>query len=215
MYGTNQCERIVVPDYMVIVSAISMRSLNLENILILTGGVNYKKWRRDINLLLTLNEFDIAIDSPRPVISDQSTKAERSNFERWTRANKVALSILEAGMTDTIKGGIKKPELAVDYLVAIEKKFKESEKAEVSQYMSLLTTYKIEGTGSIRDHIMKMTDVAEKLNSMDVNIGEKQLVFMILQALPTKYGQLKVSYSKSKRKARRLKKQTMCNLEEC
>ena len=158
-------------------------------------GGNYKKWRRDINLLLTLNEFDIAIDIPRPVITDQSTRAEKSDSERWIRANKVALSILEAGMTDTIRGGIKKPELAMDYLAAIEKKFKESEKAEVSQYMSLLTTYKIESTGSIRDHIMKMTDAAEKLNSMEVNIGEKQLVFMILQALPTKYGQLKVFYN--------------------
>ncbi|XP_050153837.1 uncharacterized protein LOC126628259 isoform X3 [Malus sylvestris] len=111
------------------VSAISMRSLTLANIPILTSGGNYKKWRRDINLLLTLNEFDIAIDSPRLVISDQSSRVERSDFERWTRANKVALSILEAGMTDTIRGGIKKPELVVDYLAAIEKKFKESEKA--------------------------------------------------------------------------------------
>ncbi|TQE08812.1 hypothetical protein C1H46_005583 [Malus baccata] len=61
--------------------------------------------------------------------------------------------------------------------------------------MSILTTYKIEGNASIRDHIMKMSDAAEKLNSMEVNIGEKQLVFMILQALPAKYSQLKVSYN--------------------
>lgn len=172
-----------------------MKTLNLANIPILTGGGNYKKWRMDINLLLTLNEFDITIDNPKPVINDQSTKAEKKDFERWTRANKMALSILESGMTDTIRGGIKKHDLAVDYLNAIEKKFKEFEKAEVSQYMSLLTTYKIEGTGSIRDHIMKMTDAVEKLNSMDVNIGEKQPVFMILQELPNKYIQLKVSYN--------------------
>ena len=152
-----------------------MKTLNLANIPILTGGSNYKKWRRDINLLLTLNEFDKAIDNPKPLVNDQSTRAKKSDHERWTRANKVALSIIESGMTDTIRGGIKKLELAVDYLKAIEKKFKESEKAEVSQYMSLLTTYKIEGTGSIRDHIMKMTDAAEKLNSMDVNIGDKKL----------------------------------------
>lgn len=42
---------------------------------------------------------------------------------------------------------------------------------------------------------MKMTDAAEKQNSVDVNIGEKQLVFMILQALPSKYSQLKVSHN--------------------
>ncbi|XP_070677738.1 uncharacterized protein [Malus domestica] len=40
-----------------------------------------------------------------------------------------------------------------------------------------------------------MTDVAKNLNSMDVNIGENQLVFTILQALPSKYSQLKVSYN--------------------
>ncbi|CAN6688148.1 unnamed protein product [Malus baccata var. baccata] len=176
-------------------SAISMKTLNLANILILTGGSNYEKWRRDINLLLTLNEFDIAIENPKPVISDQITRAEKSNYERWSRANKVAFSILEAGMTDTIRGGIKKPELAVECLAAIEKKFNESEKAKVSQYMSVLTQYKIEGTGSIRDHIMKMSSAAEKLNSKDVNIGEKQLVFMIFQTLPAKYSQLKVSYN--------------------
>ena len=98
-------------------------------------------------------------------------------------------------MTYTARGGIKKHELAVDYLGAIERKFKESQKAEISQYMAMLTKYKIESTGSIRDHIMKMTDAAEKLNSLDVNIGEKQLVFMIPQALPSKFSQLKVSYN--------------------
>ncbi|XP_070669136.1 uncharacterized protein [Malus domestica] len=179
------------------VSAISMKTLNLANIPILTGGSNYKKWRREIGLLLTLNEFDIAIDNPKPVITDQSTRVEKADHERWSRANKVAVSILESGTTDTIRGGIKKHELAVDYLKAIEKKFKESQKAEISQYMALLTTYKIDSTGSIRDHVLKMTDVVEKLNSMDVNIGEKQLVFMILQALPIKYSQLKV-YHKTK-----------------
>lgn len=46
----------------------------------------------------------------------------------------MALSILESAMTDTIRGGIKKHELAVDYLNAIEKKSKESQKVEISQY---------------------------------------------------------------------------------
>ncbi|CAN6685062.1 unnamed protein product [Malus baccata var. baccata] len=175
------------------VSAIYLKTLNLVNILILTGG------RRETGLLLTINEFDIAIDTPRPVITYQRTKAEKTDYERWTRANRVALSILESGMTDTragfVRGGIKKQDLAADYLKVIEKKFKESHKAKISQYMSMLTTYKIDNAGSIRDHIMNMTDVAEKLNSMEVNIGEKQLVFMILQALPIKYSQLKVSYN--------------------
>ncbi|KAM2808794.1 hypothetical protein PS2_043635 [Malus domestica] len=177
-------------------SAASLKTINLAAVPILTGGSNYRKWRREIELLLTLNEYDIALDMPQPAaLNDKSTKSEKVEFERWTRANKVALSILESGMTDTVRGGIKKCDLAKDYLTAIENKFKESQKAEIAQYMTLLTTYKFEGGGSIRDHIMKMTDAAEKLNSLDMNICEKQLVFMILQALPLKFSQLKVSYN--------------------
>ncbi|XP_048424645.1 uncharacterized protein LOC125470144 [Pyrus x bretschneideri] len=177
-------------------SAASLKTINLAAVPILTGGSNYRKWRREIELLLTLNEYDIALDMPQPAtLNDKSTKSEKMEFERWTRANKVSLSMLESGMTDTVRGGIKKCYLAKDYLIAIENKFKESQKAEISQYMTLLTTYKFEGGGSIRDHIMKMTDAAEKLNSLDMNICEKQLVFMILQALPLKFSQLKVSYN--------------------
>ncbi|CAN6677523.1 unnamed protein product [Malus baccata var. baccata] len=172
-----------------------LKTLNLASVPILIGGGNYKRWRHKIGLLLTFNEFDIALDAPWPSpLTDKSTKSEKAEFERWTRANKIALSILESGMTNTMRGGIKKHDLAVDYLQAIENKFKESDKTEISQYMFILTTYKIEGNASIRDHIMKMMDAVEKLNSMEVNIGEIQLVFMILQALATKYNELKVSY---------------------
>ena len=177
-------------------SAVSLKTLNLAAVPILTGGSNYKRWRREMELLLTLNEYDIALDTPQPApLTDKSSKAEKVEFERWTRANKVALSILESGMTDTIRGGIKRCDLAKDYLKAIESKFKESQKAEIAQYMTLLTTYKFEGDGSVRDHIMRMTDAAEKLNSLDMNISEKQLVFMILQALPLKFSPLKISYN--------------------
>ena len=177
-------------------SAVSLKTLNLADVPILTGGSNYKRWRREMELLLTLNEYDIALDTPQPApLTDKSSKAEKVEFERWTKANKVALSILERGMTDTIRGGIKRCDLAKDYLKAIESKFKESQKAEIAQYMTLLTTYKFEGGGSVRDHIMRMTDAAEKLNSLDMNISEKQLVFMILQALPLKFSPLTISYN--------------------
>ncbi|TQE09672.1 hypothetical protein C1H46_004765 [Malus baccata] len=191
-------EKVVCRIYMAStstnMSTVSLRTLNLTNVPILTGGSNYKKWRREIGLLLTLNEFDIALDTPKPpLLTDKSTKSEKAEYEKWMRANKLALSFLESAMTDTVRGGIKRHDLAMDYLKAIERKFKESEKAEISQYMSMLTTYKIDGNTSIRDHITRMTDTTEKLDSMDVIIGEKQLVFMILQALPAKY--MKVSYN--------------------
>ena len=70
---------------------------------ILTGGSNYKKWRREIEFLLTLNEYDIALNTPQHApLTDKSTKAKKVDFERWTMVNKVALSILESGMAYTV-----------------------------------------------------------------------------------------------------------------
>lgn len=113
--------------------AVPFKTLNLASVPILTGGSNYKRWRREIGLLFTLNEFDIALDTPKPSpLIDKSTKSEKVEFERWTKANKIVLSILESGMTSTVRRGIKKHDLAVDYLQAIENKFKESDKAEIS-----------------------------------------------------------------------------------
>lgn len=63
-------------------------------------------------------------------------------------------------MTDIVHGGIKKFDMTYDYLKAMECKFKESQKEEIGQHMTLLTTYKFEGGGSIRDHIIKMTDAS-------------------------------------------------------
>lgn len=98
-------------------------------------------------------------------------------------------------MADTVRGGIKKCDFASDYIKAIEDKFKVSQKAKIDEHMTLLNSYKFEGGISIRDHIMKLTDAAKKLNSMDVKICEKQLVFMIWQALPQKLSPLKISYN--------------------
>ena len=82
---------------------------------------------------MTLNEFDTALDTPKPpMLTDKSTKSEKAEYEKWMRANKIALSVLESAMTDTVRGGIKKHDLAMDYLKAIESKFREFEKAEIS-----------------------------------------------------------------------------------
>lgn len=82
-------------------------------------------------------------------LTDKSTKAEKADFERWTRANKVALTIMKNAMTDTMRGGIKKFDMASDYLKAMECKFKESQKGEIGQHMTLLTTYKFEEWGQL------------------------------------------------------------------
>lgn len=98
--------------------------------------------------MLIINGYDIANDTAKPVTTFQSTRVEKVNHEMWLRANKVALSILESD-TDKVHIDIKRHELAIDYLKAIEQKFRESHKDKISQYMPLLTTYVVDNAGLI------------------------------------------------------------------
>ena len=59
---------------------------------------------------------------------------------------------------------------------------------------------KYDGVGSVREHILKMVDLAQKLKDLEVPMTDQFLVHMALNSLPPKYGQLRVSYNTQKDK---------------
>lgn len=68
-------------------------------------------------------------------------------------------------MTETIKGGIPVCDNAADFLKAIEEKFKESDKAETTNLMNSLSNMKYDENGSVREHCLKMIDIANKIKN--------------------------------------------------
>ncbi|CAN6680940.1 unnamed protein product [Malus baccata var. baccata] len=130
-----------------------MTSLNFNNIETLIGS-NFKKWKEDVEIVLSLMDLDLALREEKP----QAITAE------------------------------------------IEEKFKESEKAETGTFPTQITSMKYDGVGSVREHILKMVDLAQKLKDLEVPMTDQFLVHMALNSLPPKYGQLKVSYNTQKDK---------------
>ncbi|CAL8167446.1 unnamed protein product [Prunus armeniaca] len=75
---------------------------------------------------------------------------------------------------------------------SIERKFKESGKAEIKNLMSRLANTNYEG-GSIREHLMGLVDIAAKLNRLKVPIDPTYLVHIELDSLP--HEQMKSTYN--------------------
>ena len=46
---------------------------------VLTGN-NYRRWRDDIELALTLLDLDMAITEPKPMLTYQSTEVEKAHY---------------------------------------------------------------------------------------------------------------------------------------
>ncbi|PRQ24047.1 hypothetical protein RchiOBHm_Chr6g0268111 [Rosa chinensis] len=107
--------------------------MNLNNVLIL-NGTNFRAWRSSLEHYLMMHEnMDLCFtdDQPEP-LTEYSTVEEKKEARAWYRANRMAKNVIRNIMSDTVRGSIEEPELATDYMEAIERKFKESEKAEAT-----------------------------------------------------------------------------------
>ncbi|KAM1176109.1 hypothetical protein ACFX2I_028384 [Malus domestica] len=175
-------------------------SLNFSSIEPLNGG-NYKKWRQDVEIILGLMDYDLALreDEPAPVDAT-STAAQRLKFEKWEKANRMALLVIKRSIGEAVRGGLPASDKAKNFLEGIEAKFKVSEKGEIGNLMTTLTTLKFDESHTVREHILKMVEAATKLSDLKVPIDDSFVVHMALNSLPESYEQLKTSYNAQKEK---------------
>ncbi|CAN6721625.1 unnamed protein product [Malus baccata var. baccata] len=126
-----------------------------------------------------------------------------SNYKKWKEDLEIALGMMDfdlalredkpAALTDASTADHRLN--AKEFFDAIGNKFKESEKAETGNFLTKLTSMKFDGVGSVREHILKMSDIAQKLKNLKHPLTDQFLVHMALNSLPAQYGQLKVSYN--------------------
>uniref|UniRef100_A0A2N9HJJ0 Reverse transcriptase Ty1/copia-type domain-containing protein n=1 Tax=Fagus sylvatica TaxID=28930 RepID=A0A2N9HJJ0_FAGSY len=140
--------------------------------------------------------LDLALEVNKPdAITSQSSAGAKAYFNKWVESNKLCMMIMRLSMDKTIKNSIPQCDNAKDYLAAVSKKFVVFDKVEKSNYMRLLTTTTYDGTTGIREHIMRMTNLAMRLRDMKVDIPDSYLVWLILESLPDQFSALKTSYN--------------------
>lgn len=169
--------------------AVNTSAMSLSSIEPLNRG-NYKKWKQDIEIVLGLMDLDLALreDEPAPLI-DISTAAQRLKHDKWKKANKMSLMVQKRTISETVRGSITACDKAKDFMEAVEAKFRESEKAEMGNLMTTLTSLKFNGD-SVREHIFKLVKTATKLKDLDVFVDDTFVVRMSLASLPSSFDQL-------------------------
>jgi hypothetical protein len=146
---------------------------------------------------LALFEIDKAITDKRPIeltllyiLNDLSAdaKAERekqnsklmSYYEiekiNWEKSNRKCLMVIKERISEGIRGAIPECETAVEYLEKVESQFTGSSKAYASSLIKMLISEKYTG-GGVRDHILRISNVAARLKSLDLAIKDGFLIF--------------------------------------
>ena len=95
--------------------------------------------------------YDLVLSEDEPqALDDNNTTEQRLKFEKWEKANHMALLVIKRFIGEAVRGDIPATNKAKDFLEAIEAKFKVSKKREMGNLMTTLTTLKYDGKGNVR-----------------------------------------------------------------
>ena len=189
--------------------------MNLLNAIPELDGRNYGKWYQKLEITLAMANIDLAINTPQPQEPEKPVRAQNEtdaafaarqkkydeektlyDFEMalWADSNRKCLMIIKGSISDPIRMAITACPTAAEYLQKIKSQFTGSSKAYAATLAEQLITKKYTG-GGIRDHILEMSHMANKLATMDMPLPKPFLVQLVFKSLPKEFATFHVNYN--------------------
>lgn len=160
------------------------------------NGPNYEKWKLDVEVVLGLLDLDLALIEDKPeALTASSTSEQKLKLKNWQTSNRMSLLVMEKTISASVLEEIPASENAKEFLASIVQKYKPEDKAQVRKLITALTSAKFDGVGSVREYILGLACIANKLKVLKVPIDETFLVHIAVNSLPSSYGQLVRVYS--------------------
>jgi hypothetical protein len=175
------------------------------------GVTNFAKWKSDLKLTLAIMDRDHSFREEKlvePVVegdNDTTLAMRKTDYEKakaqCEQSNRVALMSMHHTIDPTIRGALPKtPSCAKEFMAKIEEHFQGSSKANASMLMTKMMNVKYMGQGSVREHIMKLIEMSNKLKDVDRPLPEPYQVNYIMLSLPTIFDNFKINYNGSDKK---------------
>jgi len=91
-------------------------------------------------------------------------------------------------ITSNIKSTLPKTENAKEFMKSVEERSQTADKSLAGTSMSTLITMKFDGSRTMHEHVIEMTNIEARLKSLGMAVDENFLVQFILNFLPSEYG---------------------------
>ncbi|XP_009778094.1 uncharacterized protein [Nicotiana sylvestris] len=182
-------------------TAFSTGIFNENARILMLSGDNYAEWKEKVLLTLGCSDLDLALRMETPPIPTKSSTPEaKANYERWERSNRLSLILIKSHISQSIRGSIPNNDKVKSYMKTTDEQIVSSNKALASTLMMSLSSMTFDRSRTVREHIMKMRDIASKLKPLKVDKSKPFLVNFILNSLFAEYGPFKISYNTHKNK---------------
>ncbi|XP_024318549.1 uncharacterized protein LOC100835042 [Brachypodium distachyon] len=182
-------------------------------------GDNYIEWRKKVYLAFVCAEVDWVVNTPQPPkptepirdVKDDDDAWEKNKRKyaplemsytlenkKWLTANKKYMAFIKSTVEHAIMGSIAECASVGEYLEKIKSQFTSSSKIYATQLLKQLVTEKYTGGGhGIREHILRMSNMASKLKPMDADLEIKpaMLVHLVMSSLPKEFDTFVINYN--------------------
>ena len=187
-------------------------------------GDNYAEWWKKVELAFICAEVDWVVNAPQPVKPAEPVKETTDDEsawqkklrdhapvemgytlenQKWVNANKKCMAFIKNTVESAIVGSIEECASVGEYLQKIKSQFTGSSKTYATQLLKQLVTEKYHGgSHGIREHILRMSNMAAKLKSMEADLELKPalIVHLVMASLPPQFENFIINYNVSPEK---------------
>ncbi|XP_060170817.1 uncharacterized protein LOC132601768 [Lycium barbarum] len=158
--------------------------------------LNFSEWHEQVQFHLGVMDLDLGLLKEKSIaITDTSSDDEKSFHKAWEHSNRLSLMFMRITIANNIKSTIPQTESAKEYLKFVEECFRSADKSLAGTLMAELTTMKFDGSCSMQNHIIEMTNIATRLRTLGMKVDNSFLVQFILNSLPPEYGPFQINYN--------------------
>ena len=91
--------------------------LNQSNL----NGQNYVDWKRNLDIVLTAEEYKFVLTTPKPAEPNpDASKEDRDKFDKWVKANDMAKCYILASVSNVVQHQHQFMALASDIMVSLK-----------------------------------------------------------------------------------------------
>ena len=165
------------------------------------NGLNFPDWSEQVQFHLGVLDLDLAFQVEKSAaITDASSNEEKAHYKAWERSNILSLMFMRMIIASNIKSALPKTDNAKEFMKFVEERSQTTDKSLIGTLISTLTTMKFDGSHTMHEHMIEMTNIAARLKSLGMVVDEGFLVQFILNSLPSEYGPFQMNYNTMKDK---------------
>jgi len=109
-------------------------------------------------------------------ITDTSSTEEKTHYKVWERSKRLSLMFMRMSIANNIKSTLPKTESATEFMKFVEECSQIADKSLTGTLMSTLTTMKFDGSRTMHEHVIEITNIAARLKSLEMAVDESFLV---------------------------------------